>query len=112
MRKQQRRDSAREWIRSGATITVKSYAKRYGVDRYTAYDDLTALGVTLPTSTKQWAQRPPSTPRPVAVRDAGPVDNSWIMLDGRPFFVAGFTPGGAPYGIYDDEMEPCDDTVF
>jgi len=44
MRQQQRRDSAGAWIVSGATITVKAYAKRYGVDRYTAYDDLTALG--------------------------------------------------------------------
>jgi hypothetical protein len=26
------------------------------------------------------------------------------MIDGRPYFVAGFTPGGAPYGIYLDEM--------
>jgi hypothetical protein len=45
MRKQQRRDSAREWIRSGAAITVKSYAKRYGVDRYTAYDDRNWIGL-------------------------------------------------------------------
>ena len=44
--------------------------------------------------------------------DAGPVDNSWIMLEGRPFFVAGFTPGGAAYGIYEDEMELCDDSPF
>lgn len=106
MRKQQRRDSAREWICSGATITVTGYAKRYGVDRYTAYDDLAALGVTLPAPAGQWAQRPPSIRRPAAGRDAGAVDNSWIMLDGRPFFVAGFTPGGAPYGIHDDEMQP------
>jgi hypothetical protein len=112
MRKQQRRDSAREWIRSGATITVKSYAKRYGVDPYTAFDDLASLGVTLPASARQWAQRPQSVARPAVRRDAGPVDNSWIMLDGRPFFVAGFTPGGAPYGVYDDEMEPYDDVLF
>jgi hypothetical protein len=112
MRKQQRRDSARQWVRSGATITVKSYAKRYGVDRYTAYDDLITLGVALPASAQRWAQRPPSTPRPVARRDAGPVDNSWIMLEGRRFFAAGFTSGGAPYGIYEDEMEPYDDMLF
>jgi hypothetical protein len=112
MRKQQRRDSARQWVRSGATITVKSYAKRYGVDRYTAYDDLITLGVALPASARRWAQRPPSTPRPVARRDAGPVDNSWIMLEGRRFFAAGFTSGGAPYGIYEDEMEPYDDMLF
>ena len=112
MRRQQRRASAREWVRSGAAITVKSYAKRYGVDRYTAYDDLAMLGVALPASAQRWAQRPPSTPRPMARHDPGPVDNSWIMLDGRPFFIAGFTSGGVPYGIYDDEMEPCDDMLF
>lgn len=109
MRQRQRRDSARAWIGSGATITVKRYAKRYGVDRYTAYDDLTALGFALPVSAHQRAHRPSPTPRPAASREAGPVDNSWFMLDGRPFFVAGFTPGGVPYGIFEDEMVPDDD---
>jgi hypothetical protein len=27
------------------------------------------------------------------------------MMDGRPYFVAGYTPGGAPYGIYLDEAD-------
>ncbi|HEX6526134.1 MAG TPA: hypothetical protein VF070_39905 [Streptosporangiaceae bacterium] len=27
------------------------------------------------------------------------------MIDGRPYFVAGYTSGGAPYGIYLDEMD-------
>ena len=27
------------------------------------------------------------------------------MIDGRPYFVAGYTPGGAPYGIYLDETD-------
>ncbi len=27
------------------------------------------------------------------------------MIDGRPYFVAGYTAGGAPYGIYLDEMD-------
>jgi hypothetical protein len=27
------------------------------------------------------------------------------MIDGRPYFVAGYTTGGAPYGIYLDEMD-------
>jgi hypothetical protein len=26
------------------------------------------------------------------------------MIDGRPYFVAGYTSGGAPYGTYLDEM--------
>jgi hypothetical protein len=27
------------------------------------------------------------------------------MMDGRPYFVAGYTPGEAPYGIYLDELD-------
>ena len=30
------------------------------------------------------------------------------MIDGRPYFVAGYTSGGAPYGIYLDEMDDDD----
>jgi hypothetical protein len=105
MRKRQRRDSAREWIHSGAKVTMKAYAKRYGVDMYTAYEDLTAVGFALPPSAERWAQRPPPTSRRVAEHLTDDVDHDWwIMLDGRTFFVAGYTAGGAPYGIYDDEM--------
>jgi hypothetical protein len=112
MRQRQRRDSAQEWIRSGAAVTVKSYAKRYGVDKYTAYDDLTTLGFALPDSAQQWAQRPPATPRRIAERGADQVDDDWwIMLDGRRFFVAGYTSGGAPYGMFADEMLPHDDPL-
>lgn len=108
MRQRQRRDSAREWLRTAVTITIASYAKRYGVDRYTAYDDLTALGVALPASARQWAKRPPATP-PRTVRQGRqeadqPGHDCWTMLDGRPFFVAGYTTGGAPYGIFADEI--------
>ncbi|WP_322756681.1 hypothetical protein [Frankia sp. Cas3] len=111
MRQRQRRDSAREWIRFGAPVTAKSYAKRYGVDRYTAYDDLTALGFALPDSARQWAQRPPAAPRGHAERrsDQGH-DEWWTVLDGRLFFVAGRTSGGAPYGMFADEMPPSDES--
>ncbi len=44
MRRQARRESSRAWIASGATVTIKAYARRYGVDRHTAYEDLTAIG--------------------------------------------------------------------
>ena len=50
MRRQARRESSRAWIASGATVTIKTYARRYGVDRYTAYADLTAIGFPLPDS--------------------------------------------------------------
>jgi len=103
VRKQQRRDSARAWINSGATVTLKAYAKRYGVDRYSAYDDLTALESILPATAQHWATRAPATPRRSSTQPVGDFDDGWIMLDGRRFFVAGYTPGGAPYGVFDDE---------
>jgi mannose-6-phosphate isomerase-like protein (cupin superfamily) len=109
MREQQRRDSARAWIRSRASVTVKSYAKRYGVDSCTAYNDLAAVGFTLPASAQQWAQRPPAPSPRAGKQPTSDVDTGWIMLDGRLFFVAGDTPGGAPYGIFEDEMQPQDD---
>ena len=88
-----------------------SYARRYGVDRYTAFDDLAALGYRLPESARRWAQRPPAAPRRRAgQRDSEPVDDDpWIILDGRPFFVAGYTVGGAPFGVFADEMPAAAD---
>jgi hypothetical protein len=112
MRQQHRRESARGWIASGATVTIKTYARRYGVDHYTAYEDLTALGYPLPASAQHWAQRPPPTPRTRPRRktatDTSPLDSHWIMMDGRPYFVAGYTSGGVPYGIFEDEMHDLD----
>jgi hypothetical protein len=110
MRQSQRRQSALGWIQSGATVTIKTYARRYGVDRYTAYEDLTALGFPLPPSAQHWAHRPPPTPRP----RHGPTDADlpgvdWIMMDGRPYFVAGYTSAGFPYGVHVDEMHDLDD---
>ena len=32
------------------------------------------------------------------------------MIDGRPYFAAGYTPGGAPHGIYLDETDDDDPT--
>lgn len=82
---------------------MHGYAKRFGVDRYTTHGDLTMLGVTLPASARRWAQRPSSNPRHNASGGDGPIEDSWIMLDGKRFFVAGFTSGGVPYGIFEDE---------
>jgi hypothetical protein len=104
MRRQARRESSRAWITSGATVTIKAYARRYGVDRYTACEDLTAIGFPLPDSARRWARRPPPQPRPRRSAPRALLDHDWIMIDGRPCFVAGYTPGGAPYGSYLDEM--------
>jgi hypothetical protein len=47
MRQHARRESARAWVAAGAPVSVKAVARRYGVDDYTAYADLIAIGVRL-----------------------------------------------------------------
>lgn len=110
MRKQARRDSALDWIRSGARVTVQSYAKRYGVDRYTAYDDLTAMNFPLPAAAARWAQRPPAMPRSsrrhtTEFDDERVGDPDWVWVGDQWMFVVGYTRGGAPFGCYADELE-------
>jgi hypothetical protein len=104
MRKAARRDSARVWIASGAVVSLKAYAKRYGVDKYTAYEDLAAIGFSHGPREAHWAQRPPSAPR----RRREPIapDIEWIQYGDEIMFVAGYTPGGAPYGC----VHPADES--
>jgi len=115
MRREQRLCSARDWARiSPQAVAVGSYARRYGVDRYTAYEDLTAIGFGLPATAQRWSKRPPAVPRRRKATPAAepfPADDSLIMLDGRAFFVAGYTSGGAPYGVFVDESTTEDQPV-
>ncbi|HET7667032.1 MAG TPA: hypothetical protein VFK56_13380 [Mycobacterium sp.] len=38
--------------------------------------------------------------------DARPDDVcDWSVVDGRRYFVAGYTPGGVPSGCFEDEMD-------
>ncbi|MGH3826926.1 MAG: hypothetical protein ACRDQX_07105 [Pseudonocardiaceae bacterium] len=110
MRKQARRDSALSWVRSETRVAVKSYAKRYGVDRYTAYDDLTAIGFPLPAAEARWAQRPPAIPRRARPRadkfaDERGDESDWVWVGDQRMFVVGHTSGGVPFGCYIDEIE-------
>jgi len=102
MRQASRRESARAWIRSGAAVSIKAYARRYGVDRYTAYDDLVACGFPVAQRDSQWAVRPPPTPRrrPIDSADAfADSDEDWIGYGDDAMFVVGYTSGGAPFGF-------------
>jgi hypothetical protein len=79
-------------------VTLKAYAKRYGVDKYTAYEDLAALGFPLGQREAHWAQRPPPTPRRREPEPNIGSDIEWIRYGDEIMFVMGYTPGGAPYG--------------
>ena len=109
LRKPVRLDSARVWVRSGARVTVKTYAKWYGVDRYTAHEELTAIGFPLPATASQWARRPPPVPREGHRPIDEPDDPDWVWVGDRRMFVVGYTAGGAPFGCWEDDF---DDTLF
>jgi hypothetical protein len=80
MRKAARRESAKAWLVSGAQVTVKSYAKRYGVDRYTAREDLEAVGFVFAPGDTRWSKRPEPVPRVAkADKDTGlEPDLAWV----------------------------------
>jgi hypothetical protein len=114
MRRPARLQSAQAWLASGADVTVRTYARRYGVDRYTAYDELALLGVTLQAKDEQWAVRPPPVSkarkqRKATTQDAMYVSNDgldcWMEWGGQRMFVVGYTPGGAPYGLTEEEWD-------
>lgn len=98
MRKEARRESARAWIHSGASVNLKTYSKRYGVDRYTAHDDLEAIGFPLSAKEAQWAVRPPSVPKRQQPTEMVDPEFKWIRYGDQWMFVAGYTSGGVPFG--------------
>ena len=107
-----RHDAAREWIRSGAKkVHVRTYARRFGVDRYTAYQDLRAIGFPLTPEEERWAVRPQKQPK----RKQPPPDlddglDQWVYVGSQRIWVVGYTSGGAPFGLTEDEHDaPFDD---
>lgn len=102
MRRKARRTSARAWVASGADVSVKAHARRYGVDRYTAREDLIAIGFRFAPGDNRWAVRPaPKRPPAESV-----FDEDWVWVGDQRMFVIGYTPGGAPYGWFEEPDEP------
>ena len=108
MRQHARRESARAWVACGAAVSVKAYARRYGTDRYTAYEDLAAIGFAFPPGATRRAQRPAPIPKRPWTE---PVDlgGDLIWIGDQRMFVVGSTPGGAPYGWVEDSPDSAED---
>jgi hypothetical protein len=106
-----RHDAARAWIESGAKkVHVRTYAWRFGVDRYTAYQDLLAIGFPLTPEEERWAVRPPTTKRRKQPRDPEDGLLQWEEdLGGQLIWVMGYTSDGAPYGLTKDECDKLRD---
>jgi hypothetical protein len=43
--------------------------------------------------------------QPTLETAADQAEFTWVDVDGRRMFVAGYTSGGAPYGVYEDEVD-------
>ena len=114
MRQQARRESARAWVASGAPVSVKAVARRYGVDCYTAYADLIAIGVRLAAGDNRWAVRPAPAPKQPPAEPAdvpADFDEGWVWIGDQRMFVVGYTPGGAPYGWIDTSSGGAEDRL-
>ena len=95
-------------------MSVKAFARRYGVDCYTAYADLIAIDVRLAPSDNRWAVRPaPAPKRPPAEPADVPADfdEGWVWIGDQRMFVVGYTPGGAPYGWIDNRSGGAEDRL-
>ena len=101
-------------LRRAPPVSVKAFARRYGVDCYTAYADLIAIGFRLAPADNRWAVRPGPTPkRPPAEPADFSADSGegWVWIGEQRMFVVGYTPGGAPYGWIDNRMGGADDRL-
>lgn len=102
---------ATQWIASyrGKNL-VRGYAKWFGVDKVCAIMELRMLGVDIPEAQLEQTRR---DERARAAQRARRKDAAGPMCDrdGEFAFIAGYTEGGAPYGIrWDDpDEEPVRD---
>ena len=94
------------WMSAGRQVRAGDYAARYGVDRYTAHQEMVMLKVPIAPGDRRYAVRPPP---PAGVRrrqPSQPVQETLDLIEwgGQMMLVVGYTSGGAPYGPSEEEM--------
>lgn len=107
LKKADRMQQARHWIASytGKNI-VKGYRKRFKVDPLCAAYELQILGIQISESQIQQLKRDEENRRKQNEkrRQRQELQSSFPCSDGYFYFIAGYTSGGAPYGITWEEM--------
>lgn len=106
--------AATHWITSynGKNI-IKGYRKRFKVDPLCAADELQMLGIEISESRIQQLRRDEENHRKQRElrrqhKEQQKLMESFPCSDGYHYFIAGYTSGGAPYGITWEEtgLEP------
>ena len=108
-RREQRLRKTRQWVLTyeGSHI-VRAYRKRFNVDPICAMKDLEAIGALSPE--KLAAMREAEALRLQQRREererkqARELAERHVEQNGEWFFIAGYTSGGAPYGVTWAEM--------
>ena len=102
--RRQRLREAREWFPaqgfSEDCHIVKAYRKRFGVDKDCAMRELCLLGVLSPKKQKTYEEQ---LKKKTVVKELDPCQ------DEKFSFIAGYTPGGVPYGITWEEEADLDE---
>ncbi|MCB9678233.1 MAG: hypothetical protein H6737_24240 [Alphaproteobacteria bacterium] len=108
MTRKQRLAAAPKWRRTyGGHNVVRAYAKWFGVDRMCALTELRMLGVKIDPVYAAQVERDrnkPIRPRKPKKQPADELPEGYgVEWDDELAFIAGYTDGGAPYGISWDE---------
>ena len=122
-RREQRLQKARQWALTyeGKNI-VRAYRKRFHLDPTCAMNDLSAIGVISPEKLEQLKQaeavRLEQRRREREKKALEELYDRFPYSDDTFYFIAGYTSGGAPYGLTWEDMglepweSPFDDDEF
>ena len=87
---------------------LKAYRKRFAVDHMTAINDLHSIGAIDDIRYEQLKQNELARVAALRAKREGKALEAWQKAhedqDDRFFFIAGYTSGGAPYGVTWEEM--------
>lgn len=107
--KEKRLAKARSWIEKydGQHI-IKGYRKHFGVDRLNAIRDLTELGVFDEEMSQRLQEQEKARMELVRRQREEKKAAEWAELhkdqNDQFYYIAGYTSGGAPYGVTWEEM--------
>jgi len=108
--REKRLRQAKTWIEqyTGEHI-VKAYKKRFGVDQLCAMAELKMLGVDLDPDYVERATAAETIRRAqLAEKKRERKEQEWLVKhvnqNDQFYYIAGYTPGGAPYGVTWAEM--------
>ena len=109
-KKEYRLRSATKWIKTySGKNKVKGYSKKYSVDKLCAVRELRMIGITISEEYEKQLQQSVESVRKhrleVKLKREKELNSlSELYSDENFAFIAGYTSGGAPYGVTHEEM--------